>query len=115
HPDPGCAQDVSGADHRVPHIQHPSPGGNLPALSHLAGSDRGIGRTGRRRLCSGSARAHRPDRRTGKMKTSIATVSISGDLREKLAAIAGAGFDGIEIFETDFLAFEAGPREAGRM
>ncbi|MAN75926.1 MAG: 3-keto-5-aminohexanoate cleavage protein [Rhizobiales bacterium] len=49
------------------------------------------------------------------MKTSIATVSISGDLREKLAAIAGAGFDGIEIFENDFLAFDGGPREMGRM
>lgn len=49
------------------------------------------------------------------MKTSIATISISGDLREKLAAIAGAGFDGIEIFENDFLAFDGGPREVGRM
>src|SRR5690606_11417842 len=49
------------------------------------------------------------------MKTSIATVSISGDLREKLAAIAAAGFDGIEIFENDCLAFDGGPREVGRM
>ena len=49
------------------------------------------------------------------MKTSIATVSISGDLREKLAAIAAAGFDGVEIFENDFLAFDGGPREVGRM
>jgi 3-dehydroshikimate dehydratase len=49
------------------------------------------------------------------MKTSIATVSISGDLSEKLAAIAAAGFDGIEIFEADFLAFDAGPRDVGRM
>ena len=49
------------------------------------------------------------------MKTSIATVSISGDFREKLAAIAAAGFDGIEIFENDFLAFDGGPREVGRM
>jgi len=49
------------------------------------------------------------------MKTSIATVSISGDLAEKLAAIAGAGFDGIEIFESDFLTFDGGPREVGRM
>ncbi len=32
------------------------------------------------------------------MKTSIATVSISGTLTEKLAAIAAAGFDGVEIF-----------------
>ena len=49
------------------------------------------------------------------MKTSIATVSISGDLREKLAAIAAAGFDGVEIFETDFLAFDGTPAEVGRM
>ena len=49
------------------------------------------------------------------MKTAIATVSISGDLREKLAAIAAAGFDGVEIFENDFLAFDGGPREVGAM
>lgn len=49
------------------------------------------------------------------MKTSIATVSISGTLKEKLAAIAAAGFDGIEIFENDFLAFDDGPREVGAM
>lgn len=49
------------------------------------------------------------------MKTSIATVSISGDLLEKLSAIAATGFDGIEIFENDFLAFDGSPREVGRM
>ena len=49
------------------------------------------------------------------MKTSIATVSISGDFEEKLAAIARAGFDGIEIFENDFLAFDRSPAEVGRM
>ncbi|MGB3503351.1 MAG: TIM barrel protein [Mesorhizobium sp.] len=49
------------------------------------------------------------------MKTSIATVSISGDLREKLAAIAAAGFDGVEIFENDFLAFDGSPEDVGRM
>lgn len=49
------------------------------------------------------------------MKTSIATVSISGDLREKLAAIAAAGFDGVEIFEADFLAFDGTPAAVGRM
>ena len=49
------------------------------------------------------------------MKTSIATVSISGDLAEKLAAIAAAGFDGIEIFENDFLTFHGGPRDVGQM
>ncbi|HWT59350.1 MAG TPA: bifunctional sugar phosphate isomerase/epimerase/4-hydroxyphenylpyruvate dioxygenase family protein [Rhizobium sp.] len=49
------------------------------------------------------------------MKTSIATVSISGDLQEKLEAISAAGFDGVEIFENDFLTFDASPREIGRM
>ena len=49
------------------------------------------------------------------MKTSIATVSISGDLREKLAAIAAAGFDGVEIFENDFLSFDASPAAVGDM
>lgn len=49
------------------------------------------------------------------MKTSIATVSISGDFREKLQAIAAAGFDGIEIFENDFLAFDGSPRAVGQM
>ena len=49
------------------------------------------------------------------MKTSIATVSISGDLSEKLAAIAAAGFDGVEIFEADLLTYDATPAEVGRM
>ncbi|OEC96309.1 sugar phosphate isomerase/epimerase and 4-hydroxyphenylpyruvate domain-containing protein [Rhizobium sp. YK2] len=49
------------------------------------------------------------------MKTSIATVSISGDLKEKLQAIAKAGFDGVEIFENDFLAFDESPRQVGQI
>ena len=49
------------------------------------------------------------------MKTGIATVSISGSLREKLAAIADAGFDGIEIFEQDFIADAGSPREVGEL
>ncbi|MCB1383223.1 MAG: sugar phosphate isomerase/epimerase and 4-hydroxyphenylpyruvate domain-containing protein [Notoacmeibacter sp.] len=49
------------------------------------------------------------------MKTAIATVSISGDLREKLSAISAAGFDGVEIFENDFLAYDDGPRAVGQM
>lgn len=47
--------------------------------------------------------------------TSIATVSLSGDLPEKLQAIAAAGFDAVEVFENDFLTFDGGPREVGRM
>src|ERR1043165_1830698 len=50
-----------------------------------------------------------------RMKTSIATVSISGDLGEKFEAIAEAGFDGVEIFENDFLTFGASARDVGRM
>ena len=49
------------------------------------------------------------------MKTSIATVSISGELPEKLEAIARAGFNGVEIFENDFLAFDGSPADVGRM
>lgn len=49
------------------------------------------------------------------MKTSIATVSISGGFTDKLDAIAAAGFDGIEIFEQDFLASDFSPQEVGRM
>jgi len=49
------------------------------------------------------------------MKTSIATVSISGEFPEKLQAIAKAGFDGVEIFENDFLAYDESPRDVGRM
>lgn len=49
------------------------------------------------------------------MKTSTATVSIAGDLSEKLAAIAKAGFDGIEIFEQDFISFDLRPSDVRRM
>lgn len=49
------------------------------------------------------------------MKTSIATVSISGTLPEKLSAIAAAGFDGIEIFEADFLTFDKSPEDVAAM
>ena len=36
-------------------------------------------------------------------KRSIATVSLSGALDEKLRATAAAGFDAVEIFENDLL------------
>ena len=45
------------------------------------------------------------------MKTSIATVSLSGSLVEKLHACAAAGFDGVEIFEPDLIAAEQSPEE----
>jgi 4-hydroxyphenylpyruvate dioxygenase len=40
------------------------------------------------------------------MHRSIATVSLSGTLRQKLEAIAAAGFDGFELFEADFVNFK---------
>lgn len=49
------------------------------------------------------------------MKTSIATVSVSGSFADKLTAIAEAGFDGIEIFEQDFVTSDYSPREVGQM
>lgn len=49
------------------------------------------------------------------MKTSIATVSVPGTLPDKLQAIAAAGFDGVEIFEQDFIASDLSPRDVGRM
>ncbi|MFC5954976.1 bifunctional sugar phosphate isomerase/epimerase/4-hydroxyphenylpyruvate dioxygenase family protein [Streptomyces pratens] len=45
------------------------------------------------------------------MRTSIATVSLSGTLTEKLTAAARAGFDGVEIFENDLLVGPLTPRE----
>jgi 3-dehydroshikimate dehydratase len=49
------------------------------------------------------------------MKTSIASVSIIGDLGDKLKAIADAGFGGIEIFEQEFVALSETPAEVGQM
>jgi 4-hydroxyphenylpyruvate dioxygenase len=42
---------------------------------------------------------------------SIATVSLSGTLPEKLEAAAAIGFDGVEIFENDLLTFEGSPQD----
>lgn len=49
------------------------------------------------------------------MRTSIATVSIGGEFPDKLAAIARAGFTGVEIFENDFLTYDASPRTVASM
>ncbi len=45
------------------------------------------------------------------MRRSIATVSLSGMLRDKLAAAAAARFDAVEIFENDLLFYEGSPRQ----
>ncbi|MCA0317161.1 MAG: sugar phosphate isomerase/epimerase and 4-hydroxyphenylpyruvate domain-containing protein [Proteobacteria bacterium] len=49
------------------------------------------------------------------MKTSIATVSVSGILPDKIKAIAEAGFDGLELFEQDFLVSGETPEAVRRM
>jgi 4-hydroxyphenylpyruvate dioxygenase len=49
------------------------------------------------------------------MQRSIATVSLSGTLPEKLEAIAAAGFDGVEIFENDLLYYAGSPRDIRQM
>jgi 4-hydroxyphenylpyruvate dioxygenase len=49
------------------------------------------------------------------MRRSIATVSLSGTLPEKLEAIAIAHFDGVEIMDNDLLFFNGSPRDARGM
>src|ERR1700722_16124853 len=46
---------------------------------------------------------------------SIATVSLSGTLPEKLEAAASIGFDGVEIFEADLLAFDGSPADVRKI
>jgi 4-hydroxyphenylpyruvate dioxygenase len=46
---------------------------------------------------------------------SIATVSLSGSLDEKLRAIAAAGFEAVEIFENDLLSFSGSPRDVAQL
>jgi 4-hydroxyphenylpyruvate dioxygenase len=48
------------------------------------------------------------------MKMSIATACLSGDLSEKLQAIAGAGFRGVEILESDLLSYNGTPADVAR-
>jgi 4-hydroxyphenylpyruvate dioxygenase len=48
------------------------------------------------------------------MRTSIASVSLSGLLDEKLEAIAAAGFWGVEVFEPDLLGYAGSPAALGR-
>lgn len=45
------------------------------------------------------------------MKKSLATVSISGSLEDKLRAAARAGYDGVEIFENDLTQFDGTPSD----
>ncbi len=53
--------------------------------------------------------------RPGPRPKCIATVCLSGTLPEKLEAAAAAGFDGIEIFESDLLNFDGSPARVRQM
>jgi hypothetical protein len=48
------------------------------------------------------------------MRTSIATVCLSGGLSEKLQAVAAAGFRGVEIFENDLLSYQGAPADVAK-
>ncbi len=45
------------------------------------------------------------------MRKSIATVSLSGTLEDKLAAVAAARFDGIELFDSDLVVSDLSPSQ----
>jgi 4-hydroxyphenylpyruvate dioxygenase len=49
------------------------------------------------------------------MRKSIATVCLSGTLREKLLACSAAGFDGVEIFENDLVVSPDDPATISRL
>lgn len=49
------------------------------------------------------------------MKTALATVSISGTLREKMEAASKAGFQGVEIFENDLTQYSGSPSDVSKM
>lgn len=49
------------------------------------------------------------------MKHSIATVSLSGTLTEKVKAISKAQYDGVELFENDLLTSNVKPEELRKM
>ncbi|MEW9871146.1 TIM barrel protein [Arthrobacter sp. HS15c] len=49
------------------------------------------------------------------MRTGVATVCLSGTLKEKMQACAIAGFDGIEIFEQDLVTSPLTPEDVRKM
>ncbi|MDQ2696381.1 MAG: sugar phosphate isomerase/epimerase and 4-hydroxyphenylpyruvate domain-containing protein [Pseudomonadota bacterium] len=48
------------------------------------------------------------------MIRSIATVSLGGNLEQKIDAVAAAGYDGLEIFDNDLVYFNLSPEQVGR-
>lgn len=64
---------------------------------------------------SGTPHATTATPETTGLARSIATVSLSGTLPEKLEAAAAAGFDAVEIFENDLLSFDGSPQDVRRI
>jgi 3-dehydroshikimate dehydratase len=54
-------------------------------------------------------------RSVGPLRKCIATVALSGTLRDKLEACAAVGFDGVEIMEADLLTFEGSPADVRKI
>jgi 4-hydroxyphenylpyruvate dioxygenase len=48
-------------------------------------------------------------------KHSIATISLSGSLNQKIKAIAKAGYDGLELFENDLTISDLAPKEVAKI
>ena len=102
--------------------RHPVPPGRRrrgPARSSPATSSISTRASTRSRSSTASTWTRRscarPSRSNAPMRNGIATVSLGGTLRDKLTAIAEAGFEGVEIFETDIIAHDGPPAEVGRM
>ncbi|HEX4173744.1 MAG TPA: TIM barrel protein [Acetobacteraceae bacterium] len=51
----------------------------------------------------------------GPLRKCIATVALSGTLRDKLEACAAVGFDGVEIMEADLLTFDGAPADVRKI
>jgi hypothetical protein len=83
-----------------------------PAMHERAAEALGRARGGTNRCPRLAGPNQGADRMTAR---SIATVSLSGSLDEKLGAIAAAGFDAVEIFENDLLSFNGSPRDVGQL
>jgi 4-hydroxyphenylpyruvate dioxygenase len=49
------------------------------------------------------------------LRKCIATVALSGTLRDKLEACASVGFDGVEIMEADLLTFDGSPADVRKI
>lgn len=77
---------------------------NLAAFPRLAGS----------RPCATPVWM-RPRERGERWPRAISTVSLSGSLPDKLRAIAAAGFDGVELFESDLLHYAGSPEDVRRL